>query len=336
MILIDGSNAGGQLLRTAIALSALTQKPFKISNIRGARPEPGIKAQHLEGIKAIAELCKAKVTGLEIGSKELEFYPQTLEEKDLEINISTAGSVGLVLQSLLILTPHIKKDIKVRFEGGGTWGKWAPPLVYLERVLFPLLDYSCELETIREGFYPKGGAIIEAILKPMRVRKLNLTKKTSLKSSNIVSIASTSLQKSKVAERQADSAVKFLEEKLSTTPFVEIKYSNTLSTGSGIICIIRSESSIVGEDCIGEIGRTAESIGERAARDIIKDYFNGVVDQHASDMLLPYLAFAKSGEILASKITNHVLTSKEIIEKFLDVKFEISGEKGKPGIISVK
>src|SRR3989337_4409329 len=119
MILIDGSNAGGQLLRTAIALSALTQRPFKMTNIRGARPEPGLKSQHLEGVRALAELCNAKVNGLEIGSRELEFHPKELKEKDLEIKISTAGSIGLVLQSLLILTPHIKKEIKINFDGGG-------------------------------------------------------------------------------------------------------------------------------------------------------------------------------------------------------------------------
>src|SRR3989304_1350773 len=146
MIEIDGSNAGGQLLRTAIALSALTQQPFKMINIRGARPEPGLKAQHLEGVKAIAELCNAEVKGLKIGSKELEFHPKEFQEKDLKINISTAGSIGLILQALFISTINSKKQINVKINGGGTWNKWAPPVVYLERVLSTLTGEDFEIE----------------------------------------------------------------------------------------------------------------------------------------------------------------------------------------------
>jgi RNA 3'-phosphate cyclase len=325
MIEIDGSRAGGQLLRTATALSALTEKPFRITNIRGARPEPGIKAQHLEGIKAIAELCNAKVKGLEINSKELEFYPNKLEEKDLEIKISTAGSIGLVLQALLILTPHIKKDIKIKFEGGATWGKWAPPVVYLERVLFSLLNYDCELEIIKEGFYPRGAAVVEAILKPMKIKPIKFTERKEIKSVNIISVASSFFEKAKVAERQAEAAQKLLEEKLNKTPFIEIKYSEAISPGSGILAMMRTENSFIGADLIGEKGKPAEYIGERTVRDLIKEYSKGVIDRHAADMLLPYMT--KNSKIITSDITHHIMTSSEVIEKFLDIEFKIDKEE---------
>jgi len=324
MLEIDGSQAGGQLLRTAVALSALTKKPFKIINIRGARPEPGIKPQHLEGVKAVAELCNAKIKGLKIGSKELEFYPNELEEKDLEIKISTAGSIGLVLQSLLNLTPHLRKEIKINFIGGGTWNRWAPPVVYLERVLFPLLNYNCELEIIKEGFYPKGAAEVNVILKPLKIGYLNFTERTDIKSISIVSVASDSLKKSNVAERQAKSAQKLIEDKLNKMTFIELKYSKTLSPGSGILTFIKTDNSYVGADLIGEKGEPSEKIGERVARDLIKEYSKGIVDRHAADMLLPFMALSKSSKIITSEITHHILTCANVIEKFLDIKFEIN------------
>ena len=335
MILIDGSNAGGQLVRTAVALSALTGKPFKITNIRGARPEPGLKTQHIEGIKSIGELCSAEIKGLELGSKEIEFYPKEFKEKNLKIRISTAGSIGLVLQALLIASLKIKKPIEVEFEGGGTWGKWAPPVIYIERVFLPLVGQNFEIESEREGFYPKGGARLNITIEPCEIKKINYAEKSKLKSINIVSIASSNLQKSRVAERQAEGASKFVEEKLNITPSIEINYSDTLSTGSGILCFITTQNSIIGADNIGEIGKRAEQIGERAARDLLKEYFNGVIDQHAADMLLPYMAFSNQGEILTSKITNHILTNIDVIETFLNVKFEVKGEKGKPGRIRI-
>lgn len=331
MIKIDGSQAGGQLLRIAVALSALTKESFKITNIRGARPEPGLKAQHIEGVKAVAKLCDAKTKGLKTGSKELEFHPNKLEEKNLEIKISTSGSIGLILQALLILTPHLKKEIKIKFEGGGTWGKWAPSVAYMEKVLLPLLDYECVLDVVREGFYPEGAAVVEATLKPMKIKYLDLKERTEIKTVDIVSVASKSLERSKVAERQALAAQKLLDQKLYKTPFVEIDYSETPSTGSGILVLIRTANSYIGADLTGEKGKTSEDIGNNVVKDLIKEYSNGVVDRHAADMLLPYMAFAGRGEIVASEMTHHIETSIDIIKKFLPVKFILEGN-----MISVK
>src|SRR3990172_8233246 len=125
LIELDGSMAGGQYVRTAIALSTLTCKPMKIINIRGQRTPSGLEVQHLEGIRALAELSNAEVKGLELGSRVLEFHPNGFEEKNLKINISTAGSVRLVLQALLIACVKVKGKIDVEFDGGGTFGKWA-------------------------------------------------------------------------------------------------------------------------------------------------------------------------------------------------------------------
>src|SRR3989344_5690304 len=133
MIKIQGDylEGGGQILRTSIALSAITQKPCKIINIRKGRANPGLQAQHLEAVKAMTKFCNAETEGAELNSTELVFNPRELRHENLTVNIPTAGSVALVLQSIFIAMAHCDKKIEIEFRGGGTHGKWAPTIVYL-------------------------------------------------------------------------------------------------------------------------------------------------------------------------------------------------------------
>src|SRR3989344_9114635 len=297
MLEINGSEAGGQLVRTAAALSAITGKAFKITNIRGARPEPGLKAQHLEGLNALKEICSAEVSGLELGSRELVFIPKKFEPRDLEIKISTAGSIGLVLQALLICAEKFSKPIKIKFSGGGTWGKWAPPVLYLEKVFCPLAEIKIETKILREGFYPKGGASAEFVLHPRVAKEIEILEHGKLLEINIFSVASAHLQKAKVAERQAEAAKKFLSEKFSAAVSAHIDYSSSESLGSGILVAGRCENSFLGADSIGEIKVSAEEVGKRAAKDFLNEFANGAVDRHAADMLMPYMALFEKGKI---------------------------------------
>jgi RNA 3'-terminal phosphate cyclase (ATP)/RNA 3'-terminal phosphate cyclase (GTP) len=323
MILIDGSNAGGQLVRTACALSAITGKPFKITNIRGARPNPGLQIQHMEGIKSIVELCDAETKGLELKSKELDFYPKKLEAKDLKIKISTAGSIGLVLQAILLVTSQIEKSIKIEIDGGGTWNKWAPPVLYLEKVLFSLLKEETKINILRDGFYPKGGAKVEIITKPLKSKPIEFLERTEIKEINGFSITSKSLEKAKVAERQTKIAKELIKQKFNKELNIETKYVDSLSPGSGVLIYIKTENSIIGGDSLGEIKKPAETVAKEAVKNLILEHANGVVDRHAADMLLPYMALS-SGKIQTSEITQHVKTNISVIEKFLPVKFEIN------------
>jgi len=336
MIELDGSEAGGQLVRTAAALSAITGKAFKISNIRGARPEPGLKAQHLEGLNALKEICSAEVSGLELGSRELVFIPKKFEPRDLEVKISTAGSIGLVLQALLIAATKFENPIKVKFSGGGTWGKWAPPVLYLEKVFCQLVGSQMETKISCEGFYPKGGANAEFILPPVQKKEIEILEHGKLEKLEIFSVSSTHLQKAKVAERQAEAAKRFLSEKLSAPISVNVNYSSSESLGSGILVAGKCENSFLGADSIGEIKVSAEEVGKRVVKDFLNEFANGAVDRHAADMLMPYMALVctteaenrlKCGKIQTSEITQHILTSVELIEKFLPVKFSIDREK---------
>src|SRR5213594_3564092 len=102
MITIDGSynEGGGQILRTALALSLSTGTPFRIEKIRAGRERPGLLRQHVAAVKAAAEIGKAEVSGDEINSQELTFAPKGIFPGDYTFSVGSAGSASLVLQTV--------------------------------------------------------------------------------------------------------------------------------------------------------------------------------------------------------------------------------------------
>src|SRR3989344_5411959 len=291
MIEIDGSinEGGGQILRTALGLSAYTKKPFKIINIRKNRPQPGLKEQHLQAVNATAILCNAEVTGNSLHSTNLTFIPKEITKKELNIKVSTAGSIGLVLQALMI--PALKSNLNIR----------------------------------RYGFYPKGGSQIEFFSNKSKLKRLNIASKEKIISINGISAASSSLKTARVSERQANSAKQILFKKFDMIPKINAIYSDSLCPGSGIQLWIKTEDSFIGANAIGELGKKSEIVGEEAANNLIFEFENGSIDQHTADQLIPYLALAGNSSILASKITEHAKTNIKVVKKFMDVDFKIDG-----------
>ncbi|WP_297500742.1 RNA 3'-terminal phosphate cyclase, partial [Thermococcus sp.] len=156
---IDGSygEGGGQILRTAVALSVITGKAVRIKRIRANRPNPGLRPQHLHGILALKELSGAMVKAARVGSTELEFIPGRAEPKNIRVPIKTAGSITLTLQALLPAMAFVGGSFEIT---GGTDVPWSPPIDYLKGVtLFALerMGLKVEIEVKRRGHYPKGG-----------------------------------------------------------------------------------------------------------------------------------------------------------------------------------
>jgi len=186
MIDIDGSygSAGGQIIRTAIGLSAVTGKPCRISKIRAGRPKPGLAAQHLKGIEAVARLCGAELKGAGIGSTEIEFVPKEIKTHHLKIDIGTAGSVTLVMQALMI--PAVHAPVPVEFEiAGGTHVKWSPTTGYFRHVFseyMKMMGIEITSETASYGYFPKGGGLIKVAVRPARkIKPINIPKKEEIK-----------------------------------------------------------------------------------------------------------------------------------------------------------
>lgn len=329
MIEIDGSfgEGGGAIVRTAIALSAVTNKPSKIYNIRAKRAKGGLQVQHLEAVKALAKLSDADVKGAHLGSTALEFHPRKIRSGNISISIPTAGSIGLVLQGLMIACIHADGSVKINISGGATNGKWAMPLNYARHVLLPLLakmGYEASINIERYGYYPKGGAEVDVIISPAELSPLTLTERGDIVKIEGISHASSFLEKNKVAERQQKTARDIIYKELKITAVIRAQYNDTICPGSAIELWAVCENSVVGSDGLGELGKRAEDVGKEAAEHLIEQIKSGAaVDEYAEDQLIPYMALAAGSEIKVPKLTGHTKTNIWLAEQFLPVKFEV-------------
>ncbi len=347
MLKIDGSylEGGGQIVRTSLALSVLTQKAFTVNNIRANRPQPGLKNQHLYGIRALRELCDGVVEGAELGSSQIIFYPRKIVKgQDLIIDIGTAGSITLILQSLLLPCIFSGKKIHLAIKGG-TDVIWSPQYDYFAQVIFPqFLRYGkAQLLLKKRGYYPKGQGEVGVVFQKRHLFDEIVAGKVSVKPFSLleqgtlikiigISHASDDLAIVRVAERQAEAA------RVCVLPWkvpVDIisTYNKTASTGSGIVLLAvfsRKESDVdtidpirVGADVLGEKSKRAELVGEECAVQLNNAIASRApVDKHLADQLIPLLGIV-GGEIAVQEITKHTLTNIYVTELFLDVKFYV-------------
>ena len=158
---VDGSKGegGGQVLRTALALSLVSGQPFRIDRIRAGRAKPGLMRQHLTAVRAAAAIGQARVSGDHIGSTELAFTPSRVAGGDYTFAVGSAGSATLVLQTVLLPLLLARESSRLTLEGG-THNPWAPPFDFLTRAFLPLVNRMggrARASLIRPGFYPAGG-----------------------------------------------------------------------------------------------------------------------------------------------------------------------------------
>lgn len=328
MIEIDGSfgEGGGQILRTALTLSALTKKPFRIYKIRANRPNPGLQRQHLTAVQAVKTLANAQVTGDKLGSTELTFIPKEIvEEGEFTFDVSTAGSVTLILQTILPLL--LNRKIKVILKGGTDVPK-SPTIDYIRLTFLNILEkigIRAKVELVKRGHYPEGGGEVRISDVRGDLEEFSLTSQGRLL--KIQGISHVSSLPSHIAERQANSAKEYLS-KLNVPIEVELDVrENERSRGTGIALTAVFEHTFLGADSLGEKGKKAEIVGLEASKLLYEEITSkATADRHMGDMLMLYASLS-SGEYIGSQLTTHAKTNAEIISKFLDVKISIEGEK---------
>jgi len=337
MLQIDGSvgEGGGQIIRTAIALAAITGKAVEITNIRANRPKPGLSAQHLHAVKAVERLSRGKTEGLALRSTRLQFSPGTLKGFEGEIDIGTAGSITLLLQCLIPVALFADTETKVRITGG-TDVNWSPPIDFYLNVFLPALrEMGCavHLDLKQRGYYPKGGGLVDVHVTPTEHLKGFAFQKTE-HVGVIGGISHSSGLPAHVAERQANAAKQTLKEAGYHAEIkTEIEERTKRTTGSGITlwCGYKSGSAL------GERGKRAEIVGEEAAHVILRELkAHSTVDVHLADQLVPYIALANGkSEIRVREMTKHLETNMYITQQFLDAAFDVEKEETTKGEVWV-
>lgn len=326
MILIDGDTeeGGGQILRSSVMMSCHTGKAFTIDRIRARRSTPGLRAQHLAGVHLARLLTDARVEGAEIGSQRLAFEPRRPAEGNHFVDVGTAGSLSLLLQSTLLASLTSGQRVELELSGG-TDVQWAPPCDYLGAVLLPYFSRlgHFEYRLLKRGFHPKGRGQLQIQLQGSSrpLEPLDLTQRpTSLRLGGR-SVACESLRDRRVAERQAAAARQIIPELE-----IEVEYARTASVGSVLTLWGQASGTWpfrVGADQLGSKGLPAEEVGTRAAR-LLEQRLGAPqpVEEHLADNLIPFLALF-GGRMSCQEVTAHTRGNAYVMEQFLPVKFHI-------------
>ncbi|HID71387.1 MAG TPA: RNA 3'-terminal phosphate cyclase [Thermoplasmata archaeon] len=333
MLVVDGSygEGGGQILRTAISLSALSGKSVKIINIRKNRPNPGLSNQHVTAVKSASEICNAEVKGCEKNSVTLVFRPSEIEGGRYSFDIGTAGSVTLVLQTLLPMLLKTKAEVEIT---GGTDVKWSPSADYFQHVFLYFLrrmGAKIEFSILRRGHYPKGGGKVVLRTEASEIEPIQLTHPGKLK--KIKGRIHLSQLPENIAQRIKKASEEILAKRLQGTPF-EINISFEDGTpGCGFTLWAEFENSVLGYSLCGEKGLRAENLGSLVAERVIEEINSGAtVDECCSDQIIPYLACHRlfkreEGRCVEEKtlfnplflvrtLSSHLKTNIWVIEKF--------------------
>lgn len=345
---IDGSmgEGGGQILRNAIALSAVLLKPIQIKNIRVKRSNPGLRPQHLTAVKAVAALCSAEVSGLSVGSLEVFFKPSTRPQGGFfKFDAGTAGSTTLMLQSLMPTMCYASKLVDVELRGG-TNNPMAPPVEYLQQVLLPVIEKingRFKIELVKRGFYPRGGGIVKAnstpvdVLKPIKLVEFKNVRK-------IKGLSYSCRLPGHIVERMANTAENILRREgydveIHREALQPDNPKCSIDPGCGIILLAEiGDGMLIGVDRLGEKGVPSEKIGEEAAKDLLDEISKEApVDRHLGDQLVIWACLAEgTSQYRVTELTKHTITSLELCKILTNAKIEVDGVEGKPATITVE
>lgn len=331
---IDGSygEGGGQLSRYAMALAAITGEPLHLKNIRAKRRKPGLMAQHLTALRAVATVNGGVLEGAELRASEIRFRPGRIGGGQYHFDVGTAGSVSLVLQALLPVALHADSPVRLTIDGG-TDVKMAPPVDYLHLVFLPWLErmgVMANIESVRHGYYPKGHGMLDLIVTP-RKHPNPLVAEYPGTVRIIRGVAHAAHLPLHIPERMASAA----RAQLIDLGQVHIETrvlgdDDAFGTGGAMVLVAETEHSLLGAATVAERGVPAERLGQEAGQKLRAELEAGAaVDVHAADQLLIYAAQARGpSRFTVREVSQHARTVMWLIEQFLPVRFNVEPCQG--------
>ncbi len=343
LVQIDGSQGegGGQILRSALALSILTRRPFKLIQIRANRSKPGLAPQHLASVRAAGNICGGKLTGASIGSSVLLFEPGELKSGTYTIDIGTAGATGLVLHTIylpLALKGDTASHITIR---GGTHVSHSPCFHFLEQTWATHLNrigFDLKLSMVRPGFYPRGGGEIQiAIARTPTLRGLHATTPTVLtKATAFAAVCSLPEKIAKEMSRRIDHKLNAAGIRCEST---KETWDEQNRAAPAALCGVSFPDLPVSPFFLGlgERGKPAATVADEATEQAIAFRDSGCpIDAYSADQIVLPLAFAEgASEFRVSEITQHLLTNIETIRTFVEREMTCEGKVGTPGTVCI-
>jgi len=340
LVRIDGSEGegGGQMLRTALALSMVTGRPFEIVNLRAGRGKPGLRPQHLLCVKASAKVSGAAVEGAKLGSREVRFEPGAVRPGTYRFEVGTAGSTSLVLHTLA-LPLAMARSRSILTISGGTHVPFSPSFHFLERqwaVLLRRIGIEVELTLHRAGFYPEGGGEIRAkVLPAAGLRPLAFGPRGRLEC--LEGISGVGGLPRSIAERQRHRALTRLDAE-GLAAGIELAEVPSPGKGPFVLLVSRHEGGgRIACGALGALGKRAEAVADEACDALLACLATrGAVDEHAADQLLLPLALASApSSFPVPALTSHLATNARVIEQFVSARIELQGEPGHEGTVTI-
>ena len=337
---VDGSRGegGGQILRSALALSLIARRPMHMTRIRPRRSKPGLMPQHVTAVAAAAAVGDAAVEGAVAGSDSLRFAPRRLRGGDLRFDIRTAGSAPLVVQT--VLTP-----LSLASEGsrltvtGGTHVPGSPSFHYLALQWLPharQIGVNADLLLELAGCYPRGGGEMSASVRPASpFSPLRIVERGRLR--RVRGISAVADLDMRIAERQKRQAIERLQRHCRDFD-IDVVRLPARSPGTTVLLIAEFDHSRCAYSALGARGKPAERVADEAA-DGLEEFLatDGAIDPYLADQLVLPLALARGvSELRTSKITSHLVTNAEVVRLFLPARIDIEGDIGAPGLIRIE
>jgi RNA 3'-phosphate cyclase len=339
MVHIDGARGegGGQVLRSALALSILTGTPMRITNIRARRPKPGLMAQHLKAVEAAAAVAQARVEGAQRSSQTLVFEPSAIRHGELRFDIGTAGATSLVLQTVVVPLSAAGGASSLTIIGG-THVPWSPCFDYLQMHWLRYMrriGFDIDLSLDVAGFYPRGGGRVRATVRPATaLLPLQLVERGRLQ--RVRGISGVANLDVSVGERQRRQALDRLSGRCGDVE-IDVRRMPAHSPGTVLLLLAEFECSQCCYFALGARGKAAERVADEAMDGL--DAFlatDGAVDEYLADQLiLPLACAAGVSELRTAKVTQHLLTNAEVVRMFLPVDIAIHGDLGAPGLVQI-
>ena len=340
MLTIDGAQGegGGQILRTALALSLVTGTPFRLDNVRAGRERPGLLRQHLTAVTAATAVGGASVDGAQLGSRTLEFRPGRVRSGAYRFAVGTAGSAGLVLQT--VLPPLLGADgpSTVVVEGG-THNPGAPPFDFLARVFLPLLGRmgaAARATLDRPGFYPAGGGQLTVAVTPApRLQPLVLLERGETRRRHARALVAN------LPPTIGDRELRVVQSRLGWAAdeleVVALARDGVRGPGNALLLELESEHVTELFTGFGEVGVRAEVVAERAVDDA-RDYLAArvPVGPYLADQLMLPLALAGAGVFRTGPLTRHGTTNVDVIRRFMPMALRVVPEERTPPSVRVE